>query len=467
MKRKARKNYFRNMLEQHRGKPKAFWDTLRQVLPSKNNRYEIDKIVVDGKELIDKHDIANFLNEYFTTIASSLLASRQSHGSPVDLQQDGLSSISDHSFKFHAVSENDVFKVLRTMDILKATGADSIPAKVIRTTAPYISNIVANLFNASFQCGRLSSIWKAARVTPLFKGGFQTERDNYRPISILPCISKVKESFANNDLQRFAADIGLVGDHQFAYARYSSTTFALIIAVDSWKLAIDKGEKVVCTFLDLRNAFDVIEHATLIRKLSKRGVSDNQLEWFKSYLQGKNQFVSYASADSEHRLITQGVPQGSVLGPTLFKIHINGITDTCTESEVVLYADDTEIHASAKDVSVAETCVNKDLASTVSCWDENGLISNHKKCEAMLIGSKHAVNNTRPLQIVLDGKPMKQCDYLKYLGIYINHCLTWSKHVTYVQSRVYPKKLKLLNRISSFLNRNICSESTNRLCYFC
>ena len=117
--------------------------------------------------------------------------------------------------------------------------------------------------------------------------------------------------------------------------------------------------------------------------------------------------MSCASTDCERRLITHGVPQGSVLGPTLFNIHINGITDTCTESEVVLYADDTEIHASAKDIGVAENRVkknkNKNLASTVSWWNQNGLISNHKKCEAMLIGSKHVVKNARPLQILLDG----------------------------------------------------------------
>jgi len=133
--------------------PKAFWDTLRQVLPSKNNRTEILKIVVDDKELIDKHEKI----EYFTTIASSLLASQQSHGCSVDIQHDGPSPFSNHFFKFHAVSENDVFKVLRTKDVSKATGADSIPSKVIRTAAPYISNVVATLFNASFQ-------WAAFRL---------------------------------------------------------------------------------------------------------------------------------------------------------------------------------------------------------------------------------------------------------------------------------------------------------------
>ena len=124
------------------------------------------------------------------------------------------------------------------------------------------------------------------------------------------------ESFANTDLQGFAADTGLISDHQFAYAGYSSTTVTLIVAVDSWELAIDMGEKVVCTFLNLRKAFDVIKHNILISKLSKHGVTGNELEWFKSYLLGRDLLVSYGRVESECRLITHGVPQVSVLGPT-------------------------------------------------------------------------------------------------------------------------------------------------------
>lgn len=112
-----------------------------------------------------------------------------------------------------------------------------------------------------------------------------------RPISLLPCISELLESFANTDLQDFAVDTDLISDHQFAYARYSSITVALIIAVDSWKLAMDKGEKVVCTISDLRKVFDAIDRSILINKLSKRGVNENELEWFKSYLQGRSQFL--------------------------------------------------------------------------------------------------------------------------------------------------------------------------------
>ena len=198
-------------------------------------------------------------------------------------------------------------------------------------------------------------VWKIARVTPLYKGRSKTERDNQQPISVLPCLSKGYESFANTDLQEFASEIG-INEHQFAYAKHSSTTVALIIAFDSWKFAINRGEKVVCAFLDLRKAFDVIDHDILISKLSKQGVNENayELEWFKSYLQGRTQFVSCGGVESERRLITYGVPQGSVLGPTLFNINTNGIGDVCEDSEAALYADDAKIHASAKDIDVAE-----------------------------------------------------------------------------------------------------------------
>ena len=127
---------------------------------------------------------------------------------------------------------------------------------------PSVSQSLTHLFNASLQAGQFPSSWKKARVTPLFKGGTTTDCDNYRPISVLPSVSKILESFANSDLKNFAYKSGLIEQHLFAYSKFSSTTVALPKVVDSWNMAIDKGLKSVSVFPDLRKAFDVIRHTT-------------------------------------------------------------------------------------------------------------------------------------------------------------------------------------------------------------
>ena len=436
--RKARRNYFSNKLNENRSNPRAFWNILCSVLPSKSNRSVINKLVVNDKELTNKKDIANSLNEYFTTIASTLLGNRPSSDTELyPIEQPIINPTS--TFKFQSLCEADVFYALQTMDSFKATGADNIPAKVLKIAAPYISKVVTNIFNASYMSGKFPSIWKVAKVTPLYKGGLKTERDNHRPISVLPCISKIQESFANSNLQAFAQNLGLISQHQYAYVKHSSTTVALIRAVDDWKLAIDKGEKVVCAFLDLRKAFDVIDHDILLHKLKQHGVKDNELEWFRSYLSSRRQFVVSGGVESDNRNITHGVSQGSVLGPTLFNIHIDGILNACQKSKGSLYADDTELYATSKDINIAEQCVNEDLKH-IDSW----------KTEVMVIGSRYSVANARDLHVKLNGEILKQSDHFRYLGVDIDSCLKWKKHVSNLSARMYPK-LKILNRISAFL----------------
>ena len=209
----------------------------------KHNISEIKKLVVKGKELDDRQDIANSLNEYFTTVASSLLVEQPPMAN--SLLSDSTSDAPETNFVFHLVSEEDVFKFLRTMDVTKATGADNIPTKILRIAAPCISRSITRLLNVSYLTGQFPLSWKVARVTPVSKRGSLTECDNYRPISILPNVSKVHDFFANLNLMQYAQQFDLIGKHQFAYARNSRTTVALIRAVDSWKMAIDSGEKVV------------------------------------------------------------------------------------------------------------------------------------------------------------------------------------------------------------------------------
>ena len=168
----------------------------------------------------------------------------------------------------------------------------------------------------------------------------------------------------------------------------------LLKVVDSWKFAIDDGLKSVCVYLDLRIAFNV-KHDILLAKLESYGIKGNTLQWFNSYLLGRSQFVACRDSASELRHLPFGVPQGSVLGPTLFNIHINNVSKACHNSDVALFADNTEIHFSFKDVGEAEYIINEDLKSINQWFSNNGLICNTKKTMTMVIASHRAVKTAR------------------------------------------------------------------------
>ena len=145
-------------------------------------------------------------------------------------------------------------------------------------------------------------------------------------MSVLPCLAKVLERFANQQFQDFVVENKLISEKQFAYPKRSSCNIALIRLVDEWKWSIDIKQIAIAAFLDLRKAFDVINHNLLLKKLESAGVSGSAFRWFKSY--NRRQYVTSNSTESKSLALRYGVPQGSVLGPTLFCAHYNHVTST-------------------------------------------------------------------------------------------------------------------------------------------
>ena len=351
--------------------------------------------------LTDPQQISYALNSHFTSIAANTLAEaytkRTCNNEAVSTSL--FDPDEDHKSEFNFRHLN---KALVNSNATKALCADNIPAKALKVAAGQIAPSLAYLFNQSFQQGVFPAFWKTAKVTALPKGKDNTLCDNFRPISVLPCLSKVMQKFANNQLQAFALKHNLISREQFAYQNKSSCTTALLTLTDKWKWAIDKKQINIAAFLDLKKAFGIINHKILLSKLKVAGIEGHSGLWLENYLLDRKQFITLNGAQSETLTLDYGVPQASVLGLTLFSIHYNEIVKSFKNGDASLFADDTEIHTAHSEVEVAAQLLNSDLKDINDWLSNNEMVVHPVKSEAMKIGTKQALKALK--QVALKSK---------------------------------------------------------------
>ena len=221
----------------------------------------------------------------------------------------------------------------------------------MKLALPYIENSLAFLFNTSIETSQFPDSWKVSGITPIFKDGEKIEKSNYRPISILPVISKLFEKLVFNQLYLYMKENGLFTSDQSGFLRLHSTLTCLLKMSDDWYNGLDLGELVGIVFIDLKRAFDTVDHDILCKKLELYGVQQRELSWFRSYLSNCKQFCRVKGFDSDVREIEVGVPQGSCLGPLLFLIYINYLPEAVQGSSVTMYADDTSLCHQSRDLT--------------------------------------------------------------------------------------------------------------------
>ena len=196
-----------------------------------------------------------------------------------------------------------------------SSGLDNISPRMLKDAAVVVAKPLTRIVIESLSQGTVPSEWKYAKITPLYKKGMSTDMDNYRPISVLPVVSKVLERVVHHQLHSFLSEHKLLSPFQCGFRRNHSTEFAAIAFSDYIRRGIDLGLLTGAVFIDLRKAFDSVDHEILISKLESYGLKDIELEWFRNYLTARKQLVSFRKEISHPCLITLGVPQGSILDP--------------------------------------------------------------------------------------------------------------------------------------------------------
>ena len=330
----------------------------------------------------------------------------------------------------------------------KATGLDGLQAKFLIDSAQSIKKPLTHIINMSIISGLFPKELKKSKVIPIHKKNSKVEPGNYRPVSILSIISKIFERVVCEQLTEYLTCNNYLYELQSGFRQSFSTESCLIHLSDFILKKQDMREYVGMIILDLQNwqkAFDTVNHKILINKLKALGLNQIAINWFVSYLRDREQIVDIAGTYSQACNITCGVPQGSILGPLLFLIYVNDMK-AAVNCKLILYADDSALLVSGKDVVKIEQALSRELNAVNEWLEENRLSLHLGKTQSILFGSKKSLQKDDKLHITCNGQDIEMKEEVEYLGVVLDQALKCSCIIDKIVS-------KSINKLT-FLYRN-------------
>ena len=383
--RQAKREYYITKFQNPKTNPRHAWQTINDILGRKNNTNTIHEIKHSGKTVSSNEELKEIFNEYFTNIGPNL-AQTIRRDRACNFEDFVIKRGSVNQFSFEAVNELMVYTLMNKLPNSKSVGLDKISTKILQIAAPAVAQPLTKIFKKSIALGQFPLEWKAARVIPIFKKGQRTMLDNYRPISILPVVSKLIERILYNQLSNYLKKESILSEYQFGFRSRHSTTTTLIDCSNEWYVNMDRGQYNLVVFLNIKKAFDTVNHDILLKKLEMYGLGDSALALLRNYLTDRTQKCQLQGMLSEQRTITCGIPQGSILGPLLFTLYINDLPNCLKHTTPRMFADDTSLTAAGETLGEVERRVNEDLSNVHNWLSANRLNLNIAKTEYVLIG---------------------------------------------------------------------------------
>ena len=459
----AKQNYIDSEIEENKHKPKLLWKVLSKLGYSDKSKQK-SKIGLDinGERCFDEAKVADEFNNFYTSVAADLVSKLPnplnyftSHHVNHYYANKG---VLPNMFSLQPITSDCVLKQLKSLNKTKSTGLDGISAKFLNDSADHIHNQVTHILNLSITSSKVPRALKKAKVVPLYKKDNKFDVGNYRPVSILCSLSKILERVVYDQLEQFLIGNNLLYEFQSGFRSKFSTDTCLIHLTDFIKEEISHGNYVGMILIDLRKAFDTVDHAILCSKLKAMGLNDQSVQWFNSYLCHRTQLVEINGTKSDFNNISCGVPQGSILGPILFNIYVNDMVSS-VQCKLLLYADDSCLIVSNKDKNIIESTLTNEIENLSKWLVDNKLSLHLGKTESILFGSKSKLKKCSKLNISCNGFPIASKTQVKYLGALLDQSVSGNPMATGVLKKAN-HRLKFLYRQGKYLDK----DSKKTLC---
>ncbi len=331
------------------------------------------------------------------------------------------------SFKFDQINHLHIVKYIDKLKISNSIDNLGMASSLIKASTDIISNCLAYIFNKFLVISRFPSKFKIAKVVPVHKSGSTNDPSNYRPISVLPNLSKLFEYLLHDQISFFLEDNMILNDCQFGFRRYHNTTHATLNFVNNILQSFNSNNNFLALFIDFRKAFDMINHNILLQKLEHYyNFENSSILLLNDYLNDRSFFVSINDSISTSFPINHGVPQGSVLGPTLFSLFLNDFFSNLVLLSANCFADDTVIGKNISKLNDVPDVLDE-LKSLFLWFDNNHLVLNIKKCEFVnFYKKKNILKNIENLHVGVHSFNISKS--YKYLGLFIDCQLKFEKH---------------------------------------
>jgi len=458
---REKKKYYNNLDLKIFKDNKKFWKSVKPLFSNKQNISQKHITIVENENIttIDS-EVAEKLNNFFIEAVTKLDIEPYTPNLESDTNTDYIENIIkkyenhpsilkikeivkvENKFNF-SDSTSDYFEnEINRLDITKAGMENDIPIKILKGSNAIVSPYLSTIYNTSKNTNIFPTNLKVADVTPIHKKDETTLMKNYRPVSLIPIVSKLFERDMYNQILSYIEKF--LSPYLFGYRKGYSTEQCLTVMLETWKNALDAKSEAGAILTDLSKAFDCLNHDLLIAKLEAYGFDKNALLFVKDYLKHRKQRTKVNGSYSSWLELLFGVPQGSILGPLLFNIFINDMLYFITDSKIANYADDNTLYTVSNNITELLNILENETTIILDWFQKNEMKSNDDKCHLIIC-------NQENVSVTLGNEKISESDSVKLLGVTIDKKLNFTEHVSELCKKGN-QKLHALARVSKYLD---------------